>query len=128
MADPVWVLVMFDLPVKTKEERREATRYRKMLLDLGFSQVQFSIYSKYLVNATGVRSLIPWIKGGVPPSGEVRMLRLTDEQWAGTYRYYGTKQVPVEGIPEQLGLIFDSTEDGENPFDWDQFTDPGSEI
>ena len=73
---------MFDLPVKTKQQRREATQYRKLLLDLGFSQVQLSVYSKYLVNASGVRGILPWLKGRVPPRGEVRVLRLTDEQRA----------------------------------------------
>ena len=82
MADPVWVLVMFDLPVATKEQRKGATRYRKLLLDDGFSMVQFSIYSKYLVNASGLRAILPWVKFNVPPGGAVRILRLTDEQWA----------------------------------------------
>lgn len=116
MADPVWLLVMFDLPVLTKTQRREATRYRKMLLDLGFSMVQLSVYSKYMVNSTGVRSLLPQVKGGIPPNGEVRMLRLTDEQWASTYRFYGPKQLMMESVPEQLGLVFDESEQGEIPF------------
>lgn len=116
MADPVWLLLMFDLPVLTKTQRREATRYRKMLLDLGFSQVQLSVYSKYLLNASGVRGLLPWLKGNVPPEGEVRVLRLTDEQWAATYRYYGPTQIPVEGKPEQLGLFMEVEGDSESPF------------
>lgn len=96
---------MFDLPVLTKEHRRRATQYRKLILDLGFSQVQLSVYSKYLVNASGVRSLLPPIRDLVPPQGDVRMLKLTDEQWASTYRYFGANQIPVESKPEQLGLF-----------------------
>lgn len=105
MADPVWLLVMFDLPVLTKVQRKRANGYRKMLLDLGFNQVQLSVYSKYLVNASGVRGVLPSVKGNVPPDGEVRMLKLTDEQWAATYRYYGPREMPVEAKPEQLGLF-----------------------
>ncbi len=116
MADPVWLLLMFDLPVMTKEQRRLATSYRKMLLDLGFNQVQLSIYSKYLVNASGVRSILPWVKTNVPTHGEVRMLRLTDEQWAATYRFYGPAQIDVEGKPEQLGLFTDANNDQESVF------------
>jgi CRISPR-associated protein Cas2 len=110
MADPVWLLLMFDLPVLTKEHRRRATQYRKMILDLGFSQVQLSVYSKYLVNASGVRSLLSPIRDLVPPQGDVRMLKLTDEQWASTYRYFGAQQVPIEGKPEQLGLFISPTD------------------
>jgi len=32
----MWVLLMFDLPVVTKDQRKEATKFRLYLLDLGF--------------------------------------------------------------------------------------------
>ena len=32
-SDGMWCLVMFDLPVKTRRQRREATEFRNMLLD-----------------------------------------------------------------------------------------------
>lgn len=41
--DPMWCLVMFDLPVETKKQRREATRFRNDLLDWGFCMVQLSV-------------------------------------------------------------------------------------
>lgn len=110
-------MVMFDLPVLTKQQRREATRYRKMLLEVGFSAVQLSVYSKYMVNATGLRSILPQIKNSVPPNGEVRVFRLTDEQWAATYRYFGPRDLSVEPIPEQLMLFTDDRLDEESePF------------
>ena len=99
MADPVWLMVMFDLPVKTKEQRRGANRYRNMLYDQGFSQVQFSVYAKYLINASGVRSLLPRLRQAIPVNGEVRVLRLTDEQWSSTYRYFGDREVSPEERP-----------------------------
>ena len=105
MADPVWLLLMFDLPVVTKEQRRRATKYRKMLLDLGFSQTQLSVYSKYLLNGAGVRGLLPWVRDSIPPNGAVRMIRLTDEQWASMYRFHGPNSLPPEDRPEQLGLF-----------------------
>ncbi len=36
----VWVLSMFDLPTETKEQRRAYTRFRKDLLDDGFTMMQ----------------------------------------------------------------------------------------
>ena len=105
MADPVWLMVMFDLPVKTKEQRRGANRYRNMLYDQGFSQVQFSVYAKYLINASGVRSLLPRLRQAIPVNGEVRVLRLTDEQWSSTYRYFGDREVSPEERPSQLELF-----------------------
>ena len=105
MADSMWLLVMFDLPVTTKEQRRLASQYRNMLLDMGFSQVQYSIYSKYFINATGVRRILTPLKSYIPDMGEVRALRITDEQWAGTFRWYGPNEMPVENKPSQLALF-----------------------
>lgn len=105
MADPVWLLLMFDMPVKTAEQRRLANRYRHLLLDYGFAQVQLSVYSKYLVNASGVRALLPRLRAGIPPDGAVRIVRLTDEQWASTYRYHGQAEIPNARKPDQLALF-----------------------
>ena len=40
------ILVFFDLPVKTKAERRRATRFRKDLIDDGYIMLQLSVYSR----------------------------------------------------------------------------------
>lgn len=45
--DPMWCLVMFDLPVLTKRQRSEATRFRHFLLDEGFWMAQYSVYVRY---------------------------------------------------------------------------------
>ena len=120
MADPVWVLLMFDLPVKTRDQRRRASKYRHMLLETGFSMVQLSVYSKYLINATGLRSILPQIKSEIPKNGAVRVLRLTDEQWAATYRYYGPIETSPEVVPDQLALFADEPEqdDSEKNEEW----------
>jgi len=96
---------MFDLPVVTKRQRRAATTYRKNLLRLGFTQVQLSVYAKYVINGSGVRPLLPTIRRQVPPDGAVRMLRITDEQWATMDRYYGQEAVRPEPPPSQLALF-----------------------
>lgn len=108
MADPVWLLVMFDLPVASRQQRKAAHDYREMLHEKGFSRIQFSVYAKYLINATGVRTLLPILRGMIPAEGEVRILRLTDEQWSTMYRYYGAEAVEPEGVPTQLVLIYDA--------------------
>ena len=43
----MWLYVMFDLPVETKAQRREATRFRKDLLKDGFTMHQFSVYIRH---------------------------------------------------------------------------------
>ena len=42
----MWIICMFDIPVRTKTEMRKATRFRNLLLDEGFVMKQFSVYIK----------------------------------------------------------------------------------
>ena len=40
----MWLFCFFDLPVKTKAERKAATQFRKLLLGDGFNMLQLSVY------------------------------------------------------------------------------------
>lgn len=105
VADPVWLLVMFDLPTLEAEQRRAANKYRNLLLDRGFSRVQLSIYCRYLINATAAIPVLDFLKSTIPEEGYVRILQLTDKQWSGGWHLYGDKYLPQEEAPQQL-LLF----------------------
>ncbi|WP_199187197.1 CRISPR-associated endonuclease Cas2 [Staphylococcus warneri] len=40
------VLLMFDLPVETKKQRRVYSKFRKRLIEDGFLEMQYTIYIK----------------------------------------------------------------------------------
>ena len=103
--DAMWCLVMFDLPVETKKQRREATRFRHDLLDWGFSMIQFSVYAKYWPTGGVDHATIRAVKGWLPEGGQVRVLAVTDRQWATGLRFENTVQKKDQPAPEQL-LIF----------------------
>lgn len=105
MADPVWLMVMFDLPVKTKAAQRAANQYRNALLDLGFERVQLSVYAKYFLNATGTARTISQVKAAIPANGVVRILRISDAVWSSAIRYENAVSVDVEPAPAQLELF-----------------------
>ena len=50
----MWMFVFFDLPVGTKTERRNATRFRNFLKDDGFMMLQFSVYARVIRGEEGV--------------------------------------------------------------------------
>ncbi len=107
MADPVWTMVMFDLPTVTRQEQRAANAYRNLLLDEGFLRVQWSVYAKYFINSTGLARTLIRLKQELPPGGVVRVLKFTDTQWAATLRIenvVGDDPSP-EAPPPQL-LLF----------------------
>ncbi|WP_420608895.1 CRISPR-associated endonuclease Cas2 [Candidatus Poriferisodalis sp.] len=89
----MWTIVMFDLPVTTKPQRRRATKFRNELLDLGFEMAQFSVYMKFCGSRSAVDALAYRVHHKVPPEGHVSILSLTDKQ-------YGQMQVFNGGARE----------------------------
>ncbi|MDU0968378.1 MAG: CRISPR-associated endonuclease Cas2 [Actinomycetaceae bacterium] len=98
----MWTLVMFDLPVGTAAQRRRATRFRNMLLDLGFSMVQYSVYVRYVPTGAPTPPIVRQIKENVPPDGLVRVIYITDRQWSRMLNFWGSTQVNPEPAPQQL--------------------------
>ena len=101
----MWLFVMFDLPVGTKKERKQATRFRSHLLDLGFEMSQFSVYTKYCVSGEKSESVGNKIQRELPPGGKVDVLTITDKQFANMRRYHATQPVKNDAKPSQLQLF-----------------------
>src|SRR5690554_2355055 len=78
----MWVLVMFDLPVATKAERKAASDFRFDLLDLGFERCQYSVYLKFVEGYAQSESLSKKIQRQLPAGGKVYLLTFTDKQYA----------------------------------------------
>lgn len=104
-SEPVWCVVMFDLPVKTKPEMRAANRFRNQLLDLGFCRAQLSVYVQYFPLASRVAATVSQIKTELPHGGDIRILSVTDHQWSKVIRFSKQDEVPPEEKPSQL-VIF----------------------
>ena len=77
----MWLAVMFDLPVKSKKQRYEATKFRNYLLDLGFEMSQFSVYFRFCASDARALYLIRELEKSLPGGGKVQMLRFTDKQY-----------------------------------------------
>jgi CRISPR-associated protein Cas2 len=77
----MWLLVMFDLPVLTKAERKAASDFRKHLLDLGFEMSQFSVYLRYCTGQSQANTLSKQVEHGLPGGGKVNVLQITDKQY-----------------------------------------------
>lgn len=60
------MLLMFDMPVETAEERKAYRKFRKFLLSEGFIMHQFSVYSKLLLNNTASNAMLARIKENNP--------------------------------------------------------------
>lgn len=76
-----------------------------ILVGQGFDIMQLSVYCKYYLSSNSVRKDITILMSNVPAGGAVRILKVTDQQWASTLHFVGPKEVAVEVPPEQL-MIF----------------------
>jgi CRISPR-associated protein Cas2 len=101
----MWLFAMFDLPVKTRPQRREYTRFRKFLLREGFSQLQFSVYARYCMSEEASNAQCQRIAGSLPPEGQVRMLTVTERQFGKQKIYWGGKSAKAESPPAQLMMF-----------------------
>ena len=75
------ILVMFDLPVKTKAQRRSAAQFRKFLVEDGYHMVQYSVYARVCNWRDSVEVHRRRIQLALPPTGSVRMLVITEKQY-----------------------------------------------
>lgn len=101
----MWAMVMFDLPVGTKEERHRATKFRNFLLDEGFQMSQFSIYMRYCAGKEQVEALSRRIAAALPPEGSIHMVSITDRQYENIVHFRGRKKQPGRENPGQLVLF-----------------------
>ena len=76
------ILVFFDLPVKSKKERREATQFRNFLIKDGFYMIQFSLYGKICNTLESARLHEDRVSVKVPVKGAVRSLIVTEKQYS----------------------------------------------
>lgn len=75
------IIVFFDLPVKTKTQRKAATGFRNFLLKDGFFMVQFSVYCRICNGYDDVEKHKSRIRTNKPDNGSVRMLVITEKQY-----------------------------------------------
>jgi CRISPR-associated protein Cas2 len=101
----MWYIVLFDLPVGSKTERKEYTNFRKALIREGFSQLQFSVYARFCESMKNAKSFGARLKPLIPKGGQVRFLPVTDIQFGKMEIYWGRKKSAVEKKPAQLMMF-----------------------
>lgn len=101
----MWLFAMFDLPVKTKRDRKQYARFRHLLLDAGFSRLQYSVYARFCASEEIADTHRRRLQDKLPPHGQVRLMAVTDRQFAKMQVFFGEKEVVVESKPAQLTLF-----------------------
>jgi CRISPR-associated protein Cas2 len=101
----MWVMVLFDLPTETKKERKIAAKFRKTLLDDGFTMFQFSIYLRFCASRENADVHIKRVKFILPDKDKVGILHITDKQFGMMEIFYGIKKEEIQSPAQQLELF-----------------------
>lgn len=99
------VLVFFDLPVVTGEQRRAYAQFRKYLLKSGFMMVQESVYCKLALNSTVVRGIVDNVHKNSPAEGLIQLLTVTEKQYAKMDLIIGESKSEVLDSDERLVIL-----------------------
>lgn len=97
---------MFDLPTGTPDERRAQARFRKFLIEEGFTMEQFSIYSKIAIGQASAESERMRVRCNCPLYGSVEMMTLTEKQYAAREILASSVRKPRNPLGVQLTLDF----------------------
>lgn len=101
----MWVLVFFDLPTDTKQERKAAARFRKDLMADGFTMFQFSIYLRHCSSRENMEVHQRRVQALVPEKGHVGMLSITDTQFGRMKIWFNAEEAEERDVPQQLELF-----------------------
>ena len=99
------ILVFFDLPTETVEDKRNYRRFRNMLIKNGFVMAQESVYTRMLITPSAGQSIMNVIRKNKPPSGLVQMLTVTEKQFSKMEYLVGEYSSEIIDSDERLVIL-----------------------
>ena len=99
------IMVLFDLPTETSVENREYRKFRKYLLKNGFIMMQWSVYSKLVLNPVVGNAVISNVRKNKPRNGLVQMLMVTEKQFSHMEIIVGELQTEVIDTEDRLVIL-----------------------
>ena len=99
------VLVFFDLPMLSSEDRKAYTRFRKFLINDGYMMLQESVYCKLAMNQNAANALILRLKQNKPSAGLVQALVITEKQFANIELIIGDNSNDIIDTSERMVVL-----------------------
>ena len=99
------LLVFFDLPTATSENKRNYRRFRKDLISNGFFMLQESVYCRMVINEAMAKSVVARIESFKPPQGMVCAMIITEKQFAGISFIVGDMKSDVVTTGQSLVIL-----------------------
>lgn len=99
------LMIMFDLPVETSEDRRNYRKFRRALIDEGFLMMQYSIYVRVCKTKKSASYMEQRIATVKPPVGTVQTLMITEAQYQAMHFMVGTEKQDIRNLADRTVII-----------------------
>ncbi len=99
------ILLFFDLPMDTAENRRNYRTFHRVLVKNGFIMLQKSVYCKLMTTPSVECSIKRLIQENKPPAGVVQILTITEKQFSKMEFIVGHSHNDIIDSDERLVII-----------------------
>lgn len=97
---------MFDLPTETNKNKKDYIDFRKFLIRDGYDMIQYSVYSRICRDGESARRHIDRMKLWAPKTGAIRVILITNKQFAEAVIVSGKKTTQEKKLNESQLLLF----------------------
>lgn len=87
------ILLFFDLPMETPEDKKEYSTFRKQLIKSGYLMLQYSVYCKCVNTQTKIEREENKLIKIIPNYGNIRVLFVTEHQFLNMKILKGEKSL-----------------------------------
>ncbi|MFU2373906.1 MAG: CRISPR-associated endonuclease Cas2 [Bacteroidales bacterium] len=101
----MWILVFFDLPTDSKQDKQAYVLFRKQLQMDGFTMFQYSVYIRHCASMANADVHIKRVKSFMPEHGSVAVMCITDKQFGDIQVFHGSRIEKARTQPQQLELF-----------------------
>jgi len=85
------LLVLYDLPVLSRPDKKAYARFHKFLLRNGYDMIQFSVYARLCNGQDTVNKHVARLMAHLPAEGSVRCMQITEKQFTNIQVLVGSK-------------------------------------
>ena len=99
------IVVFFDLPTETGEDKRNYRLFRKALIKNGFIMLQESVYCRLIPSPSVENSVKNMLQKNKPPKGLVQSLVVTEKQFSKMSFIVGENHSEYVDSDERLVIL-----------------------
>lgn len=99
------MIIFFDLPTITHKHMVEYRNFRRFLIKNGFVMMQESVYTKLIINRNSLNLVKNKVYNNLPSGGNVQMLTVTENQFAGIEYLRGKAQNKIVDSEDRVILL-----------------------